>query len=310
MYLGATTWTFSWAAPYDEPIKRIAKLGGFKSVELTIWDEKFLKDYFSAKTNKYLRDLAESNGLKINSVFCIPPGIASPEEKLRKGSVEYFKLILEAAKQLGANIVITLPPNPFDLDIPYIGKKPMAQEWRVNFPLGLDWDQNWRDMIDTFQQFASACESMDIKMALEPHPWRMMHNAAGMKRIIEHVDSEAIGMNLDPSHLFAACELPNAVVYEIGDRIFNAHLSDNNGTTNAHWRPGKGQVDYRALLIALNDIGYEGALSLELEDVPGAAGYPGFNRSPNSTEEIEREHKYTQDYLIQLCEEENIKLDI
>ena len=43
MYLGATTWTFSWAPPYDEPIKRIAKLGGFKSVELTIWNEEFLK---------------------------------------------------------------------------------------------------------------------------------------------------------------------------------------------------------------------------------------------------------------------------
>ena len=30
MYISATTWTFSWAPPYDEPIKQIAKLGGFK----------------------------------------------------------------------------------------------------------------------------------------------------------------------------------------------------------------------------------------------------------------------------------------
>ncbi len=185
----------------------------------------------------------------------------------------------------------------------------MSQEWTYEIPKGLDWDRNWRDMIDTFGKFAAASEAMDMKVALEPHPWRMMHNAAGMKRIIEQVESEAIGFNFDPSHLFASGEIGHAVLYEVGDRVFNTHLSDNDGVTNAHWRPGKGQQDFRSMLVALDDISYSGPLTLELEDVPGAAGYPGFHRSPNSTKEIEREHIYSRDYLIQLCEEENIKLD-
>lgn len=298
MYLGATTWTFSWAPPYDEPIKRIAKLGGFKSVELTIWNEEFLKDYYTSKTNKYLRSLAEDNGLRINDVFCIPPGIAAIDASERAKSVDYFKRILDVAKQLGADMVVALPPNPFELDIPYIGGKPMSQEWTYDIPKGLDWKQNWKDMIDTFQKFASACEDKEMKVALEPHPWRMMHNAAGMMRIIEQVKSEVIGLNLDPSHLYPSGEMAHAVAYEVGKRVFNTHFSDNDGVTNAHWRPGKGRQDFRALLIALNDIGYTGALSLELEDVPGAAGFPGFHRSPNSTDVIEREHKYARDYLI------------
>ena len=136
----------------------------------------------------------------------------------------------------------------------------------------------------------------------------MMHNAAGMLRIIDQIDSNAIGLNLDPSHLFPMGELPNMVAYEVGDRIFHTHISDNDGQTNAHWRPGKGKVDWRAFLIALKDIGYDGPLSLELEDVPGAAGYPGFHRSPESTPEIERQHILARDYLTQLCAELAIEL--
>ena len=308
MFLGATTWTFSWAPPYDEAIKKIAKIGGFKVVELTVWGEEFLSEYYTPETNKYLKDLAEDQGLRINDVFCIPPGIASSEKKERDASVEFFKKILDVAGQLGAEMVIALPPNPFEMDIPYIGKKPMSQEWGVRYPKGLDWDQNWKDMVDTFAKFADECEKRKMLVALEPHPWRMMHNAAGMKRMIEQIESPAIGLNLDPSHLYPSGEMPNVVAYEIGDRVFNTHFSDNDGVTNAHWRPGKGQIDYRGLLNALNHIGYTGALNLELEDVPGAAGYPGFNRSPDSTDEIIREHIYARDYLIRLCEEESIDL--
>ena len=125
---------------------------GLKSVELTIWNEEFLNDYFTEKTNKYLASLAKDNGLKINDVFCIPPDISAADKNKRMKSVEFFKRVLEAVKQLGSDMVVALPPNPFELDIPYIGGKPMAQEWTYEIPKGLDWKQNWRDMIDTFQK--------------------------------------------------------------------------------------------------------------------------------------------------------------
>ena len=197
---------------------------------------------------------------------------------------------MDAAGQLGTDKIIALPPNPFDIDIPVLLGKATSQEWSVEFPAGLDWRQNWNDMVDVLRQFAEACEERAMRVALEPHPHRMMHNAAGMLRIVDQIESNAIGLNLDPSHLFPMGELPNMVAYEVGERIFHTHISDNDGQTNAHWRPGKGKVDWRAFLIALQDIGYDGPLSLELEDVPGAAGYPGFNRSPDSTPEIERQH--------------------
>jgi len=307
MYLGATTWTFSWAPPYDEALKTIAKLG-FRGAELTIWSEEFLQDYYTAETNKHLRSLMADLGLVLSSVFCIPVGIGSVEPEQRAVAVDHFKRVLDAAEQLGTDKIIALPPNPFDIDIPVLLGKATSQEWSVEFPEGLDWKQNWSDMIDVLRQFAEACEAREMRVALEPHPHRMMHNAAGMLRIVDQIDSKAIGLNLDPSHLFPMGELPNMVAYELGDRIFHTHISDNDGQTNAHWRPGKGKVDWRAFLIALKNIGYDGPLSLELEDVPGAAGYPGFHRSPESTPEIERQHILAKEYMTQLCDELGIEL--
>jgi len=307
MYLGATTWTFSWAPPYDEALKSIAKLG-LKGAELTIWSDDFLRDYYTPETNKHLRSLIDDLGLTLTNVFCIPVGIGSTDAKQRASSVDQFKRVLDVAGQLGTDKVIALPPNPFDIDIPVLLGKATSQEWSVEFPEGVDWKQNWVDMVDVLRQFAEACEDRNMQVALEPHPHRMMHNAAGMLRIIDQIESKAIGLNLDPSHLFPSGELPNMVAYQVNERIFHTHISDNDGQTNAHWRPGKGKIDWRAFLIALKNIGYNGPLSLELEDVPGAAGYPGFNRSPDSTPAIIRQHELARDYITQLCNEVGIEL--
>lgn len=307
MYLGAATWTLKWAPPYGDAIKTFARLG-FKSVELTVWDENFLNTYYTRETNQILCQLIQDQGLRLSEVFSIPVGMASTDPKARAASVEYFKRILETAKQLGTDLVIALAPTPFDLDFPIIMNRPTSQEWTVTLPKGMDWQRNWNDMIDVLRQFAKASEQMEMRVALEPHPHRMMHNAAGMLRILDQVDSPAIGLNLDPSHLNPMGELPQVVAYEVGKRVFHTHLSDNDGQTNAHWRPGKGKVDWYGFLSALQDVGYNGALSIELEDVPGAAGYPGFHRSPDSTPEIEQQYLLAKEFLGKICEELHIPL--
>jgi sugar phosphate isomerase/epimerase len=131
-----------------------------------------------------------------------------------------------------------------------------------------------------------------------------MRNAASMMRLIEHVNSPALGMNFDPSHLFPMGELPQVVIYELGQRIFHTHFSDNDGTSNAHWRPGKGKIDWKGVLKALQAVGYDGVISIELEDVPGVA-----HRGQSSTEALDREMLLTKAYLSELGQELGLKLE-
>jgi sugar phosphate isomerase/epimerase len=302
MKFGACVWPFQWEPPYEATIRRIAGLG-FQAVELIAWDRQALDDYYTPQRIRELRRLLTDEGVELSEFVSTPRGMASPNPDIRAQAIDHFKRMVEVAVELGAGMVNTVSPTPFDLAVPRITDKHLRQEWSMELAPGMDWRQNWYDYVELTQSCCAICEDAGIRYALEPHPYRLMRNAASMLRLIDQVGSPALGMNFDPSHLFPMGELSEMAVYEVGDRIFHTHLSDNDGTSNVHWRPGKGQIDWRAVLQALQAVGYDYVLSIELEDVPGVAhaGQP-------STAAFDRENLLAKEYLTGLCDELGISV--
>jgi sugar phosphate isomerase/epimerase len=94
------------------------------------------------------------------------------------------------------------------------------------------------------------------------------------------------GFNYDPSHLAYQGVDYVAFVRRFADRIFHAHMKDvwwghGDGTVGVfgghtgfgdarrYWdfrSVGRGDVRFEDIIVALNDIGYEGPLSVEWED--------------------------------------------
>jgi len=122
--------------------------------------------------------------------------------------------------------------------------------------------------------------------------------------LMDHVGSPALGVNLDPSHMFPMGDLPHIAAYQLAGRVWHTHVSDNDGTTNAHWRPGKGKIDWEAFLQALDETGYTGTISIELEDVPGVA-----RLGHSATAAFEAENRAGLAYLRALCVERGISID-
>jgi sugar phosphate isomerase/epimerase len=303
MKFGATVWTYQWDPPYEEALRRIAGLG-FRAVELIAWNRQALDQYYTPRRITALRALISDLGLELSEFVSTPPGMASSDAVARDKAVDHFKRLVEVAVALGAPLVNTVAANPFELQFPRIMRKHLAQEWSMDFPPGLDWKQNWLDYVAVMQRCCAICVDAGVRFALEPHPYRWMRNAASMQRLLDHVDSPALGMNFDPSHLFPMGELSEMVVYEVGDRIFHTHFSDNDGTSNAHWRPGKGKINWRAVLQALKDVGYDNVISIELEDVPGVA-----HHGVASTPALDREVTMARAYLAELCQEVDIAVE-
>lgn len=303
MKFGTTVWTYQWDPPYEHALRRIAGLG-FKAVELIAWNREALDTYYTPQRIKELPALIADLGLELSEFVSTPHGMASPDASVREQAVDHFKRVVEVGVELGTTIVNTVAANPFELQFPRILQKHVAQEWSMDFPPGLDWKRNWADYVEVMRRCCAICEDAGVRYALEPHPCRWMRNAASMQRLLDHVDSPALGMNFDPSHLFPMGELSEMVVYEIGDRIFHTHFSDNDGTSNAHWRPGKGKIDWQAVLQALRDVGYDHVISIELEDVPGVA-----HRGVASTPALDREVTLARTYLADLCDTLGIRVE-
>lgn len=297
MHFGAAVWPFQWQPPYEDAIRRIAKLG-FRSVELIAWDRQALDTYYTPERIAALRRLIADEGLELSEFVSSPRGAGRPEPQQRAAAVDHFKRVAETAHELGAEIVNSVVAAPFELPFPRLLDLPESQEATAELPGGLDWADGYARYVDTLRESCAVCEQAGLRYALETHPHRWATTALSLLRLIEHVGSPVLGANLDPSHLFPCGDLPHVAVYELGGRVLHTHVSDNDGQTNAHWRPGKGKIDWSAFLAALRDVGYDGAISIELEDVPGRAN----SSNPTASEAFDRENLEAKRYLAGIAE--------
>ncbi len=296
MQFGAAVWPFQWHPPYDDPIRRIARLG-FRHVELIAWDRETLETYYTPGRIADLRRLIADEGLTLSEFVSTPGGLASADPAARAAGLDHFKRTVEVAHALGTGIVNSVVAAPFDLRFPVLLELPQTQQVTVELPAGLDWRAGFESYVEMLSRCCEVCAAAGLRYALETHPYRWATTALSLLRLIERVGSPALGVNFDPSHLFPCGDLPQVAVYQLGDRILHAHFSDNDGLTNAHWRPGMGKMDWTATLAALRDVGYDGVISIELEDVPGRAS----KEHPVAGAAFEHENQESCRYLAELA---------
>jgi sugar phosphate isomerase/epimerase len=292
-----TLFTGQWA---DLPFEQLAaKAGewGFDGLEPACWGDHIdvvqtLADPGYAAGR---RSILERNGLGMWSIgshligqcVCdridarheaiLPPelwGDGEPEG-VRQRAAERMKDVARAAARLGVPVVTgftgssvwhllySFPPNDFaEIDRGYE-----------------EFAERWGPILDVF-------DAEGVRFALEVHPTEIAYDFATTRRALAALDRrEGFGINLDPSHFIPQFLDPAAFALEFGDRIYHVHVKDsvrrldgrrsilgshlNFGAEERGWdfvSPGHGDVDFEALLRALNRIGYEGPLSIEWED--------------------------------------------
>ncbi|KRC51903.1 hypothetical protein ASE16_02195 [Leifsonia sp. Root227] len=270
MRFGASIWPWKWDPPYAEAIRRIGR-AGFRAVELIAWDDEAFDEYYTPGEVRRLRGVLDGEGMQLSQFVVKTAELTSPEYAKRAEAIETFKRGVETAVDLGTGIINTVVHYPFAIEMPALTDRPHVQTFGKRLPDGLDWQRNWDEYIAGLRACAAIAEDAGIRYSLEPHPFRYGATTDGLLRVLDAVDSPALGVNLDPSHLFAVGDLPNIAVQRLGNRVFHCHFSDNDGETNAHWRPGMGKIAWPDLLTALVEVGFDGVISLEFEDVPGVS---------------------------------------
>ncbi|WP_310564272.1 sugar phosphate isomerase/epimerase [Hydrogenophaga sp.] len=149
------------------------------------------------------------------------------------------------------------------------------------------WDQGFADFGARFTPILDVFELVDVNFALEVHPTEIAFDIATSERALAAVaQHRRFGFNFDPSHLAYQGVDYIRFVRSFGPRIFNVHMKDawwgrgdgTVGTFGGHtsfgdarrsWdfrSVGRGMIDFESIIVALNDIGYAGPLSVEWED--------------------------------------------
>lgn len=149
--------------------------------------------------------------------------------------------------------------------------------WQQGFD---DFGARWRPILEAFDEH-------DVNFALEVHPTEIAFDIASAQRAVEAVGGHnRFGFNYDPSHLAYQGVDYVKFIRTFGDRIFHCHMKDvwwghGDGTVGVfgghtsfadprrHWdfrSLGHGDVKFEQIIVALNDVGYRGPLSVEWED--------------------------------------------
>ncbi|MBC7732539.1 MAG: TIM barrel protein, partial [Bacteriovorax sp.] len=143
------------------------------------------------------------------------------------------------------------------------------------------------DFATRFTPILDVFDEAGVNFALEVHPTEIAFDIATSERAVAAVNGHArFGFNFDPSHLGYQGVDYIRFIRTFGPRIFNAHMKDvwwgkgdgTVGTFGGHtsfgdarrsWdfrSVGRGMIDFESLIVALNDVGYKGPLSVEWED--------------------------------------------
>ena len=165
-------------------------------------------------------------------------------------------------------------------------------------------DAGFKLLAERFHPILDVFGECGVKFALEVHPTEIAFDLYTAERAVEELGGrEEFGFNFDPSHLIWQGVDPVDFIRRFGNRIYHVHMKDaivklngRSGILTSHLKfgdprrgwdfrsVGRGGVNFEEIVRALNEVGYQGPLSVEWED-------SGMDREHGAKEALETVRK-------------------
>ncbi|WRS27418.1 sugar phosphate isomerase/epimerase [Oscillospiraceae bacterium MB08-C2-2] len=218
-----------------------------------------------------------------------PSRLSGNPEGIRKWAVEEMKTTARAAQALGVKVITGFLGSTiwgYWYSFPPTTKEMVDEGFRRIKEL-------WSPIFDVFDECG-------VKFALEVHPTEIAFDYYSTQRLLEEFEYRpTLGINFDPSHLVWQGVNPTTYLRDFQSRIYHVHMKDvklsrdgrggilgshlDFGDTRRGWNfvsLGHGDVDFDGIIRELNQMGYDGPLSVEWED-------SGMERNFGATEAFE-----------------------
>ncbi len=143
-------------------------------------------------------------------------------------------------------------------------------------------DHDLQIAAETIDAAAARCIDLGVTPCVHPHMYTEIQDRHEIDYIMEHTDDDVVFLCPDSAHLHKAGMDPAEVIRDHGDRVAYAHLKDvtpededaqaetfdmdrHDEALPIFCELGLGLVDFAELMAAYDDIGYEGWLTVEID---------------------------------------------
>ncbi|NIA13570.1 MAG: TIM barrel protein [Nitrospiraceae bacterium] len=129
--------------------------------------------------------------------------------------------------------------------------------------------------IDMLAKMAEKAEPFGVSLCVKAHVGASIWNTPTTLEAMNRIDSPAFGIDMDPSHVHRAGEVPKDALKEVISRVKHVHIRDCVGPGPSPGVPelqacGRGDIDLMGYCKVMVEAGYDGPVNLE---VIGAAEY-------------------------------------
>ena len=293
-----TLFTGQWA---DMPLKELAPLAkqmGYNGLELGCWGDHFNvqrilqdDDYVAEKWA-----ILEENDLSCYSLstHLVSQAVCDHVDKRHQAVLPnhvWGNGDAEGVRQRAAQEMMDTAKAAAKFGVKQINGFTGSSIWHALYafpPTSQDyWDEGFKDFANRWQPIMDVFEDQDINYGFEVHPTEIAFDIATAERALEALNYHPrFGFNYDPSHLAYQFVDYIKFIHDFSDSIFHVHMKDvwwgrgngDIGVFGGHsnfadkrrfWdfrSLGRGDIDFEAIIVALNEIDYIGPLSVEWED--------------------------------------------
>ncbi|MBE7513655.1 MAG: sugar phosphate isomerase/epimerase [Anaerolineales bacterium] len=261
-----------------EEVLKFAAETGYDCVEVMCWPLGKAERRYAGVTHLDVTNFTAADAARVNALtqqygvsisgLGYYPNPLTPILEERTVYVDHIKKVIAASNLLGVGVMNT-----------FVGRD-QVKTIDDNFPV---FESVWQPILEfaESQQVKVGIENCPMlfsndefpggkNMAISPDVWR---------RMFARFPTPYFGLNFDPSHLVWQFIDYERAIYEFHGRFVHAHAKDlkvrydvlyERGVTGLGWStpklPGLGDVHWGKFFSALSDVGYKGAVCVEVED--------------------------------------------
>jgi len=275
----------------EKVLQYVSKLG-YEAVEIAAWkgsNHIDIERILSGGATEY-KKIIEKYGLTISALSNHLEGqlVLGPHDE---STDIWFKGTPEEKVKYGTKRMKQTAEAAAALDVPVVNGFIGAQNWGAWYVFPPTYEEifekgfklfaeRWGEILDFFA-------AQGVKFAHEVHPQEQAYNIETTEKALKAVGGrKEFGFNFDPSHFVWQGIDPVVFIKKFGDRIYHCHAKDaelvkenlalaGNISTGDWRRPGRGfrfrvvgwgSVEWKRIITALVEVGYDYVLSYEHED--------------------------------------------
>ncbi|MFQ6094681.1 MAG: sugar phosphate isomerase/epimerase family protein [Candidatus Bathyarchaeia archaeon] len=229
--------------------------------------------YTVADNRSMIKRKCEQEGIKIIDFVPVLPDLMSTDGNRRHKALKDFKIGCEVASYFETELTqVDTFHLPIHIEAPY----DIAKDFKFSYQapsLKVDPDFNFWDyfhdvLVSSIGECNDMAEDHGLKLCIEPRTWENISNTWALELLMREIKSDNLGAVLDVAHLSAQKMSIVQCIEMLGKRIFYVHASDNNYLTEDHLEVGKGMVDWKSMLKALEKHTYTGYIGIDIGGKP------------------------------------------